>query len=125
MLYFGEVIKIFFNQSIFDKLVERAYGLCVKANPNAYSLEDVLSVFHYYLKSYENKFYRSHPNIRLQQIIKVVEIMPFVDDFFVSVSDYSLIINRHFNTQYLDCDFNINHFFSGDIRLFRYYEVFE
>lgn len=42
-------------------------------------------------------------------------------DIFPSV--YPYIIQLHFKTKYRNCDYNINHFFSGRIRELRCYEL--
>ena len=36
---------------------------------------------------------------------------------------YEDMIDRHFRTRYRNCDYNINHFFSGRIRELRFYET--
>ena len=37
---------------------------------------------------------------------------------------YQVLIDKHFATKYRHCDYNINHFFSGRIRLMRWLEEF-
>ena len=36
---------------------------------------------------------------------------------------YEDMIDKHFRTRYRNCDYNINHFFSGRIRVLRFYET--
>ena len=43
--------------------------------------------------------------------------------FEFEYEEYAPIIEQHFKTQYYNCDYNINHFFSGKIRALRFYEV--
>ena len=113
-----------FNFPIFSRLTERAYRNFEHCR---YSLDDVLSVFRYYFQEYEGIFEKAHPNIRLEQIESLIDAMPSIDvngcEAEVSPEDYEILIDQHFNTEYRNCDFNINHFFSGDIRLNRFYEV--
>ena len=57
--------------------------------------------------------------------------MPYIDQedkggYFEDVApeDYRVLIDKHFATKYRRCDYNINHFFSGRIRLMRWLEEF-
>jgi hypothetical protein len=118
---------MYFDFRIFRRLTERAYK---NAGTSAYSLDDVLSVFRHYFQRYEETFKRVHPNVRFAQIERLIEAMPYIDGDGnsgaggdVTVDEYRAMIDAHFKTQYRNCDYNINHFFSGDIRLLRYYET--
>ena len=113
-----------FDFDTFAKLVERCY------EPGPYSLEEVLFIFKYYFWRYEQEFGRPHPHIRMQQIRTIIERMPYVerDDFGgyfadIDAEEYRYIIEQHFRTSYKNCDYNINHFFSGRIRELRFYET--
>ena len=130
-------ILLYFNFKLFSALVRRAcenievkcgqyFG---KTSAYLYSLEDTLSIFEYYFRKYEDTFGEVHPNICMKQIEKIVLLMPSIDstDYGNQISDidpdaYPVMIDKHFRTQYRGCDYNINHFFSGDIRLMRFYE---
>jgi len=117
---------MYFDFRIFSRLTERAYK---NTGMTEYSLDDVLSVFRYYFEKYEQTFKAVHPNIRLLQIEQLINKMPYIDGDGnsgaggdISPEDYETLIDAHFKTQYRNCDYNISHFFSGDIRLFRLYE---
>ena len=101
-----------------------AYRRC---GEGAYSLEDVLHVFQYYFETYEMIFDEAHPAISIAQIARIIDRMPFIFDggkmIDISPDEYETIIDQHFNTRYKNCDYNINHFFSGRIREMRYYET--
>lgn len=106
-----------------------------------YSLEECLSVFRCYFETYEAFTGRIHPPIKASQIFKIIQDMPFFDpksareyvsfmkaagrepapDIFPSI--YPYIIQLHFKTKYRNCDYNINHFFSGRIRELRCHEL--
>ena len=95
-----------------------------------YSLHDVLTVFEYYFHAYEEYMGKPHPNIRIGQIRKIIEEMPiaYMPDhpeelFNLDPEDYPPIIDKHFSTEYKGCDFNINHFFSGKVRMMRFFEL--
>lgn len=113
-----------FDFDTFSQLVSKVY------EENPYTVDQVLWVFKYYFWCYEIKFKRPHPHIRMEQIRRIVQIMPYVhrDDIGNYVADieleqYQEIIYQHFKTKYRNCDYNINHFFSGQIRELRLYEV--
>ncbi|EJF39198.1 hypothetical protein HMPREF1141_0551 [Clostridium sp. MSTE9] len=113
-----------FNFDVFSALATKAYQA---ADSPSYSLGEVISVFEYYFRKYEETFGKPHPHIRQEQIQRMIEDMPFVTGEYgnpidIEPEDYFPMIDRHFQTQYR-CDYNINHFFSGDIRLYRYYEM--
>ncbi len=116
----------------FDRFIVSA-KLAYRRCPNpVYTLEEVLQVFRYYFDTYEYIFGKAHPIISLKQIAGIINKMPYVldDSIHKEQADidpvcYEAIIDQHFNTQYNcgNCDYNINHFFSGKIRDMRYYET--
>ena len=114
-----------FNFSIFTSIAAKAYQSV--DNP-CYSLDEVLAVFSHYFQKYEDTFGEVHPNIRTEQIASIIERMPYLDDEHGRTQDiapesYQDLIDQHFRTQYRNCDYRINHFFSGSIRTLRYYET--
>ena len=95
-----------------------------------YSLEEVLGVFRYYFEQYEAYTGAAHPPIRARQIERILAEMPYIDEADkpqrgteIDPDCYPPMIDRHFQTRYRRCDYNINHFFSGRIRALRYYET--
>lgn len=87
-------------------------------------------MFKYYFCYYEQRFREPHPNIRMDQIRRIIHIMPYFREEesrlytcgTIAFEIYEYIINRHFRTNYRNCDYNINHFFSGRIRELRWHE---
>lgn len=120
-----------FDFEAFSKFARRAYDNVVAQGDTVYNFEDALAVFRYYFSWYEYARHRRHPNIRLPQIESILVAMPYVEEhchkqietYDIELKDYSEIIPQHFKTRYARCDYNINHFFSGDIRMLRYYET--
>jgi mRNA-degrading endonuclease HigB of HigAB toxin-antitoxin module len=102
--------------------------MCILRN-YPFSLADVLGVFRLYFETYEKYFDKPHPLIKPEQVQRIIKVMPFVLNHYGEVlelgaDDYRLMVERHFETTYQDgCDFNICHFFSGDVRLLRFFEV--
>lgn len=117
-----------FDFDTFQKLVMRCY------EPGPYTLDEVLSVFKCYFSLYERKIGKPHPNIRVEQIRRIIHKMPYLtpqDERALRGTGYpgvfpeiyKHIIARHFDTSYPACDFNINHFFAGRIRELRDREI--
>lgn len=94
-----------------------------------YTLEEVLSVFDYFFASYEAARGEPHPPIRKQQMIRIMEAMPYIDQqdrgngtVDMKAEYYPALIDAYFKTDFPNCNYRINHFFSGRIRELRYYE---
>ena len=116
-----------FDFKTFSAFVTKAYkevGNC------PYSLRDVLSVFECYFEHYEAAMGETHPFLKLDQIKRIIRQMPYMDTVLpggapseIEPEEYPDLIDQHFRTEYSeDCDYRINHFFSGMIRELRYYE---
>ena len=110
---------------IFNMLVSRAYA---SSGVTDFTLEDVKFVFEYYFTAYELTFGENHPHIRLEQIERIIQAMPVIigncnSEQYIDAEGYTALIDKHFETQYRNCDYNVNHFFSGDIRAMRYFET--
>ena len=113
-----------FNMNVFSQLAIKQYE---KVENSEYLLHEVMSIFCRYFEKFEQYRRIVHPNIRSEQIFSIIERMPYLDverETYIVPGDYCAIIDKHFQTEYSKCDYNINHFFSGNIRLLRYYEVF-
>lgn len=115
-----------FDFERFSISTKLAYRRC---NGNAYTLDEVLSVFKYYFETYEMIFETAHPVISISQTARIIEKMPFLFEegqdsiSDITPDDYVNMIDQHFITQYRNCDYNVNHFFTGKIRNMRYYET--
>lgn len=114
-----------FDFETFSRLVDKVYE---EGGP--YRRDDVLEVFYCYFQRYEEETGGPHPNIRLDQIRHIIQLMPYLSPDSagaylgdIEPEDYRYIIHQHFKTKYRRCDYNINHFFSGRIRELRWYET--
>jgi len=118
------VLFILFDFDYFSKIVERVYD--VVSTP--YTIEEVLSVFEYFFSAYETETGNIHPGIRQDQIAKIIKTMPYIDmqthgmSADIEPEDYPAIIDTYFQTYFPNCDYRINHFFSGRVREIRFYE---
>lgn len=103
-----------------------------------YSTEDMVSILRRYFDRYREFTGHPHPKISEEQLSKIVEIMPYFREVSPEIrkilggkdpgpdilpEEYPEIIEQHFRTNYRNCDYNINHFFSGKIRELRLKEV--
>ena len=92
-----------------------------------YTVEETLEVFRYFFGRYEEFTGEAHPAIKASQVIRICKIMPFLDGQPGPISDiepetYPEIIEQYFQTPFRNCNYRINHFFSGRIRELRLYE---
>ena len=114
-----------FDFGTFSKTIIQAYdeSIC------NYDLEDVIAIFRYYFESYESYFKTPHPFINFHQVLKIMNLMDEVEDdelnrsHCIDPGEYVDMIDKYFCTVYKNCDYNINHFFSGKIRLIKLYET--
>lgn len=113
----------------FKHFSEQAQSVYQMYESHLFELDEVLDVFHYYFEEYECKMHRPHPDLNNRAIIKILDTLPclydlnFDKEIYLSVDDYRRIIKAHFSTEYRFTDYNILHFFSGRIRLLRFYET--
>lgn len=113
------------NYNIFDRLVAKEYR-----KEDDWPLEDYIQVFHRYFEEYNETFGESHPCINRANIRKIMDEMPHLTcedrgDCLenLGAGDYGPMIERYFEIDWENSDYNINHFFSGQIREMRYYET--
>ena len=111
----------------FDRFSKIAANVHDENNP--YSLEDCLFVFKCYFENYEKHRGQPHPPIKANQVSRLMWTMPFIPPIFrreipdIFPAIYPYLIQLHFKTRYRNCDYNINHFFSGEIREMRWHEA--
>ena len=94
-----------------------------------YTLDDVLFVFKYYFDAYEQKTTEPHPPLKKPQIVRIIQNMPYYDSppnapgcADIDPESYPVLIDSYFRTPFINCNYRINHFFSGDVRTMRMYE---
>lgn len=111
-----------FNPSILKKQIMKS---C-----KAHGVKDsspFVDIIGYYYSTYKKTFGKAHPRLSAKAMDSVISS-------FLSSSDnldgleydseaYHAMIDRHFQTQYQDCDYNICHFMSEGIRNNRFYET--
>jgi len=93
------------------------------------SRKTAVEVFQIYFRYYEQATGEKHPYLKSETVRSIVSKIPYLYDDekeltgYLETEDYKVMIEQHFNTPYKNCDYNIAHFFSGDIRQNRFYET--
>ena len=98
-----------------------------KEGEELYSINNVKGIAAYYFYMFEYETSLNHPVITPRVWAEIITKMRFIYDedqnaIEIEPDDYDILIDDYFNTT-LQSDRNISHFFSGEIRLFRYYNT--
>lgn len=105
----------------------RICGQIYKTVDTRFSFNDCMKVFDAYFSCYHDFMGAEHPTPSYKQIAAIMEKMPNVVDehteFDLEPEDYEKMIPAYFLIDFPNCDYNISHFFAGNIRLYRYYET--
>ena len=100
---------------IFEYLTQKAYHELEREGCGTlFTLQQVDMVFRYYFDQYQRRCRRQHPRLTYRNIMDLIYKL---DDF--EFEDYPALIDCYFDTRFDNCDYNVNHFFSGDIRKLR------
>lgn len=105
--------------------------------PQDFTKEDISRIFSYYFEEYRNTILDFERNTRvversyvsyLDLVIWIKKMpscpMPDGSEQILEPGDYSEIIRRYFKTKFEDgCDYHLRHFFSGEIRGYKYLEM--
>jgi len=99
----------------------------VKKYPQEIPDENVIPAVEYYLEAYERIFRNNHPSLKASQWQRVIDNILHVELEFNQEEDISLdqlikIVDKHFITDYKDCDYSILHFISPGVMKNRFYE---
>ena len=88
--------------------------------PTFLSLDaDVAHAIQYYLRKYQDYRKDEHPNLKRKQWERVVDTLT---NRALPANSWREIIDRHFATDYGDCDYNILHFITEGVIKHRMYE---
>lgn len=124
------------NIDVFETIARKQYELVCgecRQHGNRYPLpfEEILEVFKSFFSAYRDRFHEDHPNMKAEQVREIIRKIPWIDDYMKCLCDvadidadtYAVLIERYFRTPFRNCDYRINHFFSGQIRALRFYET--
>jgi len=96
-----------------------------KLKTSNYEKENII----YYLQKYQKVMNHEHPKLKLKQWQKVINNIVIAEDNKTSKNEellgklFEQVVDKHFETPYKNCDYNIMHFISGQVMINRYFEV--
>ncbi len=91
--------------------------------PDEIENPDIIPAVEHYLERYEEYTGEYHPALKVKQWQTVINnILAFDERGRIGLEEIEKIIDKHFVTEYENCDYNILHFVSGDIIKHRFYE---
>ena len=105
----------------FDVFSSLATSVYHEIADSPYALNEVLFVFRYFFEQYRDRF-GDHPPIKREQIERLIRRMPYPTEYIggldvIEPVEYFDIIDTYFESDFKNCNYRINHFFSGKIRL--------
>ena len=111
-----------FDWSILKKQIIGACNRAAAEDPQPY-----IDIIEYYYQTYMNTFHEEHPRLSNKAMDDVVTAIQcgteVIEDDSLNVDMYRAMIDKHFQTQYKNCDYNIYHFMTDGIRNNRFHEV--
>lgn len=91
-----------------------------------YKTDDFIEAIGYYVDVYETKMGKPHPRLKPDQWDKVwsdiQNVFRYDSPIELNYEDLEKMIDKHFETNYSDCDYNILHFVTEGIMKNRFYE---
>lgn len=125
----GYSIMYALNFVLFEAVAEAAYKKAGEAQDGVvlYRFEDCLEIFRFFFECYNATFGIDHPPLKENQVESIIQRMPVINTVYSAIEipheDYFDLINLYFSTDYQDCNYRINHFFSGRIRELLFYQL--
>ena len=111
------------DYSILDKQINKIFDMC-------FELEDchkdiIRYIIRRYFEEYKNRFNKSHTPLSNTSMIGVIERLSsaLCDLDYIGKDDWDVLIEKHFDTKYEDCDYNVCHFASNGILNNRFFET--
>ena len=111
-----------FDWSILEKQILGACNRAASEDPQPY-----IDIIEYYYQAYMNTFHKEHPRLSNNAMDSVVSAIQcgtdLIEDDRLNVDMYRAMIDKHFQTQYKNCNYSICHFMTDGIRNNRFYET--
>lgn len=111
-----------FNPSILEKQIMKS----CKAH-DVQDFRPFADIISYYYSAYKRTFGKEHPRLSAKAMDSIISSFlsssDNLDDLEYDPEAYHAMIDRHFQTQYQDCDYNICHFMAEEVRNNRFYET--
>lgn len=114
------VVSKKFDWDILDKQIIGSCNRIGVTDPESY-----IEIIEYYYFVYMNTFNEEHPRLSKKAMDSVVEAIYFGTDLVneIDIGVYHDMIDKHFQTQYENCDYSICHFMTEGIRNNRFFET--
>lgn len=112
-----------FDYSILDRQISK---YCEELNITGDNFKLVYKVIMFYYKTYEAVEKKEHGPLNeesLKRVIDKINIPPDCMEWYNDFEMWQLMIEKHFNTEYGDCDYRICHFMNDGIISNRFYET--
>ena len=110
-----------FDWSILEKQIINSCNKVAADDPQPY-----IDIIEYYYQSYINTFHEEHPRLSKKSMDSVVSAIQCGTDLMrddrLDVDMYRDMIDKHFQTQYQNCDYSICHFMTEGICNNRFHE---
>lgn len=111
-----------YNLNILEKQIKKSCRELGIENSAPY-----IEIIAYYYTIYQQTFGREHPPLSTKALDSVIVAIrdgtDMLQDCPLDVDCYHAMIDKHFQTEYADCDYNICHFMTEGIRNNRFYET--
>lgn len=111
-----------FNPSILEKQIMKSYK--AQGVQDFHPFVDIIS---YYYRTYKKTFGKEHPRLSAKAMDSVISSFlgssDNLDDLEYDPEAYYAMIDKHFQTRYQDCNYNICHFMSDEVQNNRFYET--
>lgn len=113
-----------FNHLVLEREITKSVQNC-EDKVNDEELTNVVNIIKYYYQKYRLVFGEEHPRINQKAMNGVVGRLLSGTDYIDSIDFemYQEMIDKHFRTQYKNCDYSICHFMTEGIRNFKAIET--
>lgn len=94
-----------------------------------WSLKDVINIFRYFYRKYEEVIGEDHPFLTSESINKIILRLPYLEydepleDIELLPEHYQALIDSYFEQDFDYGNYSIAHFMSGKIRALRFFET--
>lgn len=113
-----------FNHWVLEREITKSAQNC-EGKVNDEEFVNVINIIKYYYQKYRSVFGEEHPRINQKAMDGVVGRLLSGTDYIDSIDFkmYQEMIDKHFRTQYKNCDYSICHFMTEGIRNFKALET--
>lgn len=117
------------DYNVIDRMTKIATRNLADSGEAVFDVEDATSIFRHYLSTYKLTMGYAHPPVSLRQVTDYCAKLPYIPNpetgeaIEITPDYYIHMIDQYFCVDFPDCNYNMQHFFSGNIRYYRYLET--